>query len=150
MKWNAKFFSELSTRELYEIVRARTEIFLMEQRIICRDFDGVDYDALHCFLEQDGSIQAYLRAYPVGKGQVKIGRVLSITHGKGLGGELMQRAIPEICRRMPCRELVLHSQQYAQGFYERLGFSVCSDPFMEENILHVEMRRYVSDFCNGK
>ena len=46
-----KHFAELSARELYEIVRARQEIFLMEQGIVCRDFDGVDYDALHCFLK---------------------------------------------------------------------------------------------------
>ena len=39
----SKFFDELTARELYEIVRARQEIFLMEQNIVCRDFDGVDY-----------------------------------------------------------------------------------------------------------
>ena len=50
----AKLFEELTTKELYEIVRSRTEIFLLEQKIICQDFDGVDYEALHCFIEKEG------------------------------------------------------------------------------------------------
>ena len=139
MKWNAKFFSELSTRELYEIVRARTEIFLMEQRIICRDFDGVDYDALHCFLEQDGSIQAYLRAYPVGKGQVKIGRVLSNPHGIGLGTRLMRESLPAIRKYFEGGAVILHAQTRAKGFYEKLGFTVTSDEYLEEGVPHVTM-----------
>ena len=84
MNFIAKKFNELSVTELYEIVRARQEVFLMEQNIVCRDFDGVDYDALHCFLWQDGRVLAYLRAYRGDEGEVHIGRVLSITHGIGL------------------------------------------------------------------
>ena len=75
MKLQVKFFEELTTRELYEIVRSRTEIFLLEQHIICQDFDGVDYDALHCFLEENGKILAYLRAYPAGEGAAKVFRI---------------------------------------------------------------------------
>ena len=51
MEFCAKFFDELTTKELYEIVRARTEVFLMEQKIICRDFDGEDY--LKCIWAQN-------------------------------------------------------------------------------------------------
>ena len=58
MELKIKFFDELTTRELYEIARARTEIFLMEQRIVCQDLDRVDYDSLHCFLEEDGKLLA--------------------------------------------------------------------------------------------
>ena len=134
----AKFFEELTTRQLYEIVRSRSEIFLLEQRIICQDFDGVDYDALHCFLEEKGRVVAYLRAYPV-DGAVKIGRVLSLTHGAGLGRQLMEEAVPVICAKFACNKLVVHAQKQAQGFYEKLGFLVTSPDYLEEGIPHVTM-----------
>ena len=139
MEFKAKFFDELTTRELYEIVRARTEIFLLEQKIICQDFDGIDYDSLHCYLEQDGKIKAYLRAYRAEDGSVKIGRVLSITHGIGLGTRLMKDAIPLIKNSFGCTAIKLNSQKQAQGFYEKLGFAVCSAEFLEEGIPHVKM-----------
>ena len=137
--FKAKLFDELTARELYEIVRARCEIFLLEQKIICRDFDGVDYDSLHCFLECDGKVMAYLRAYRVENDIIKIGRVLSIKHGIGLGTRLMQESIPEIKRRMGCSTITLHAQKHAEEFYKRLGFTVASDVFPEEGIPHIRM-----------
>ena len=139
MELKIKFFDELTTRELYEIVRARTEIFLLEQRIICQDFDGVDYTALHCFLEQDGKILAYLRAFPAEDGSIRIGRVLSITHGIGLGTRLMRESLLHIKTRLNAASITLHAQKHAQGFYERLGFAVTSEDFWEEGIPHVTM-----------
>ena len=139
MTFHAKSFPELSTTELYEIVRSRTEIFLLEQHIICQDFDGVDYDALHCFLWENGRAVAYLRAFPHGEDEIKIGRVLSLTHGVGLGTALMQKSLLEIQKKWPHKKIVLHAQSHAKGFYERLGFAVASDEFLEEGVRHVEM-----------
>lgn len=139
MEFKAKFFDELTTRELYGIVQARTEIFLLEQKIICQDFDGVDYGALHCFLEQDGKVMAYLRAYRVEGGDVKIGRVLSITHGIGLGTRLMREAVGAIREKMGDGGIVLNAQAHAEGFYRRLGFQTASPAFLEEGIPHVKM-----------
>lgn len=140
MTFNAKRFDELTTRELYEIMRARSEIFLLEQRIICQDLDRVDYECLHCFLERDGEIVAYLRAYRLEDGNAKIGRVLSITHGIGLGTRLLNEAIPEIKSAFACNTITLHAQKHAQGFYETLGFVATSPDFLEEGIPHVVMR----------
>lgn len=139
MEFKAKFFDELTTHELYRIVQARTEIFLLEQKIICQDFDGVDCDALHCFLEQDGKIMAYLRAYRMEGGEIKIGRVLSIKHGIGLGTKLMKESIGAIRERMGEGKIVLNAQKHAEGFYSRLGFRVASPVFLEEGIPHVKM-----------
>lgn len=139
MELKIKFFDELTTRELYEIVRARTQIFLLEQKIICQDFDGVDYAALHCFLERDGRVLAYLRAFPAEDGSVRIGRVLSVTHGIGLGKALMQQSLPKIQVLLPCTAITLHAQKHARGFYEKLGFTATSAEFLEEGIPHVTM-----------
>ena len=141
MIFKTKSFDELTAKELYEIARARTEIFLMEQKIICRDLDGVDYDSLHCFIEEDGKVIAYLRAFktPGDENAATVGRVLSLTHNIGLGKRLMLSSIPEIKRRLGAKKIVLHSQKHAKGFYEKLGFCVTSDEFLEEGVVHVEM-----------
>lgn len=142
MELRTKIFDELSARELYEIVRARQEIFLMEQNIVCRDFDGVDYDALHCFLWEDERVVAYMRAFMV-DGEVHLGRFLTVRHGEGLGRRLMEEALPVVKERLGCEAIVFHAQRHAEGFYHKLGFVTTSDVFLEEGIEHVIMRNKV-------
>ncbi len=139
MIFYARFFDELSARELYEIVRARQEIFLMEQNIVCRDADGVDYHSLHCFLWEGGQVVAYLRAFPSDDGELHMGRVLTIRHGEGLGRLLMENAIPAIRSRLGGGCIRSHAQRHAEGFYKKLGFETVSDVFLEEGVEHVEM-----------
>lgn len=139
MELKIKFFDELTVRELYEIVHARTEIFLLEQRIICQDFDRVDYDALHCFLWDGDRIAAYLRAYREKDGSARIGRVLSVTHGVGLGSHLMRECLPEIRARLGCSTVSVHAQKHAEGFYARHGFVPTSEDFIEEGVVHIAM-----------
>ena len=143
MEFCAKFFSELTLSELYEIVRARTEVFLMEQKIICRDFDGEDYNCLHCFITDNGKVSAYLRAFKKSDNTVKIGRVLSVKHGVGLGRELMQKSTLAIKNKFRCDKIMLHAQKHAQGFYEKLGYETTSHDFLEEGIVHVAMERNI-------
>lgn len=142
MQFKYKYFNELSVSELYEIVRARTEIFLLEQKIICQDFDGEDYNALHCFIEDNGKVVAYLRAYKIDKNIVKIGRVLTITHKIGLGKELMNKSMPIILEKFKGLKITLNAQSYAKGFYEKCGFKVVSNEFLEENIPHLKMEYF--------
>ncbi len=141
MTFRAKTFNELSLSELYEILAARCQIFTVEQKIICLDQDGTDYDSLHCFIENDGKIEAYLRAYICEEGTVKIGRVLSVTHGIGLGSKLMEQALPEIKKHFGCEQITVHAQKHAEGFYALFGFVPISEDFLEEGVLHVAMER---------
>ena len=136
--FNAKMFDELSSREVYEICRSRTNIFVVEQEIICEEIDGLDYDCLHCFLWEENRVVAYLRAFYYGE-YIKIGRVLTTTHGIGLGRELMMKSMPVIKEQMGERSFILHAQTYAEGFYRKFGFERCSDVFMEDGIPHVRM-----------
>ena len=139
MEFKAKFFEELSTYELYDILKARCQIFTVEQRIICLDPDGVDHEALHCILEDSTGLVAYLRGYKVSEDTVKIGRVLSLTHGIGHGSELMRRAMPEIVNKFECNKILVHAQKHAEGFYSGFGFKPVSEDFMEEGVPHVAM-----------
>ena len=141
MKFVAKFFSELTLSQLYEILKARSEIFIMEQNMHCQDVDGVDYSCRHIFLEDGSRVVAYLRAFydSSDKDIVRIGRVLTTTHGIGLGAKLMSASIEDIKANFKCTKICLDSQKHAIGFYEKLGFKAVSDEFLEEGILHITM-----------
>ena len=139
MNFYAKHFEELTTRELYEILRSRAEIFVVEQKISYVDMDKIDYNSLHCYIEDGGRVKAYLRAFYDETGSVRIGRVLTLAHGEGLGRELMVRSIDAIKGKMPAPLVYLNSQEQAVGFYEKLGFEIVSGVFYEEHIPHFRM-----------
>ena len=141
MVFKSKTFDELTTTELYEIIKSRTEVFLLEQNIVCQDLDDMDYKSLHCFMEQDGRVIAYLRAFSEDSETVKVGRVLTLSHGNGTGRELMEKSLETIKNTFNCKKIHISSQKHAVGFYEKFGFFVASDTFMEEGIPHVEMIR---------
>lgn len=140
MRFYVKRFAELTTLELYEILRVRAEIFVVEQNCVYQDLDGVDYNSLHMYVEEDG-IQAYLRAFSREDepGTVRIGRVLTREHGKGFGGLLLKQALETIRDRMQPERMYLEAQCYATGFYEREGFRICTEEFLEDGIPHVGM-----------
>ena len=141
MDFRAKYFEELKTSQLYEILKSRMEVFMLEQRIFCLDMDDVDYRSRHCFLEDGGRVVGYLREFYQADDPdaLHLGRVLTLHHGKGLGRALMEQSLADIRRTMPCRVIRLDSQTHAVGFYEKFGFSVVSDEFLEEGIPHVVM-----------
>jgi ElaA protein len=145
MVFNAKKFSELTATEIYEILRVRCAVFAVEQNIVCQDMDRIDYRSTHFTLSDDnGEIAGYLRAfYGKDEGTVVIGRVLTTSHGNGHGRILMEKSLEYVIREMSPKRLYLHSQVHAIGFYEKFGFKVCSEQFMEEGILHVEMERFL-------
>ncbi len=141
MNFFAKDFSELSLVELYEIIKSRSEIFLLEQNIICQDLDDIDYRSMHCFFFDGERVTAYLRAFSSDEGVVTIGRVLTLEHRRGFGTELMKRSIAEIEKRFSCKKISMHAQKQAVEFYRKLGFFIVSDEFMEEGVVHVTMEK---------
>lgn len=141
MKLITKFFNELTTTELYEILKARAEIFVVEQNCIYQDLDDIDYRSLHIFYESEGKVIAYLRAFEkdASTETVQMGRVLTTTHGIGLGGKLLKEGIAQIKEKMHPSSIYIEAQCYATGFYEREGFVISSEQFLEDGIPHVQM-----------
>ncbi len=141
VKLNAKFFDELTAAELYEILKARAAVFVVEQNCVYQDVDGVDYRSLHVFYESDGCVTAYLRLFPKTdeEGTVQMGRVLTVQRGTGLGGVLLKDGIRLAREKMNARKIFLEAQCYAAGFYAREGFRTCSGEFLEDGITHVAM-----------
>lgn len=141
-----KPFCELSASEVYEILKARCDVFTVEQKICYPDMDDIDYDAIHVSLSDEwGIVQAYLRLFREEESSpvVHVGRVLSREHHNGMGRIVMQEGIRVAKEMMGAQELILHSQEYCIGFYEKLGFKVVSDTFIEAEIPHVTMTRTI-------
>ncbi len=137
-------FDELDAATLYAILRLRSDIFVVEQQAAYEELDGRDTEpaTIHLWLEDGGAIVAYLRVLRDAT-EFRIGRVCTArTHrGAGLAGELMRAAldaIDAIDAAMPC---VLDAQTRAMGLYERFGFTISGERYVEDGIEHVPMRR---------
>lgn len=142
MKTIIKSFAQLTNEELYEILKLRIEVFIVEQNCPYQDIDGLDRQCLHAYLQDDdGVIQAYVRILPPGlKFTVaSIGRVISRTRRQGLGTKIMKTAISYIFDNYETSTIMIEAQVYAKHFYQLLGFSCCSDIFLEDDIPHVQM-----------
>jgi len=141
MELKTKYFNELSTIELYEILKARSQIFVIEQKCIYQDWDDIDYKSIHIFYQQDNKVIAYLRIFPKEENWdiVQMGRVLSIEHGKGLGGKVLKEGIKFIKEKINAKKIYIEAQCYVIGFYKREGFKICSEEFLEDGIPHIKM-----------
>lgn len=136
-------FDALTAGELYEILRARADVFVGEEKILYPDPDGIDYDSVHVFCtDSDGRVTAYLRMFPKEgePGVVQMGRVLTRKHGRGLGRKLLDAAIAAAVRYLDAREIYVESQKQAAGYYQKSGFRITSGEFMEAGIPHIQMR----------
>jgi len=136
-----KRFEELTLNELYEILKARAEVFVVEQNCPYQDLDEKDKRAYHVYLKDESGIQAYLRVVDKGVSfeEVSIGRVLTVKRGFGLGKELMLAGIKVAKEKLRADKIRIGAQSYAKGFYEEVGFKQVSDEFMLDGIPHIEM-----------
>ena len=136
-----KRFSELTNFELYEILRARAEIFVVEQNCPYQDLDEVDYDAYHVYFRENGKILAYLRVIDKGKRleEVSIGRVISVQRRKGYGLKLMKVGLQVAKEKFGATVVKIGAQKYAKPFYEGCGFRQISGEYLEDGIPHIYM-----------
>lgn len=138
-----KRFSELTTYELYDILKLRSEVFVVEQNCIYQDIDSNDKLSYHLFLEDKEEIIAYLRILPKGVSysEASIGRVLTKAdyRKKGLSRDMMNRAISFIMNTLEEKEIRISAQAYLLKFYNSLGFEPVSDIYLEDGIEHMEM-----------
>lgn len=142
MELIVKHFKELSTTELYEILKTRSEIFVVEQDCVYQDLDDKDQDAVHVFCWNDsGRVAATLRVFWKDEGVAQIGRVVTHEHGKGLGGRLLHKGVEIAIEKLKAKKIYLEAQEYAIGYYAKEGFEVVSEPFLEDGIPHVKMER---------
>ena len=145
MNFAIKTFNELTIDELYEIVKARFEVFVCEQKIVeDQEFDDKDKVSYHIMLKEDDKVVAYCRIVPkeIGYDYTSIGRVLVLSsyRRKGIAQEMIKVALDFIKNNLNENIVVLSGQLYAKGLYESVGFNVISDVYDEVNIPHVKMK----------
>jgi ElaA protein len=143
MELTIKRFEDLSLSELYEIIRTRVAVFVVEQTCPYQECDERDRHAWHVVLHDEAGIAAYLRVIDanVQCDAVAIGRVLTTRRGVGLGSLILKEGIRVAEEKMNAQVIEIEAQTYAIPFYEKAGFSQTSAEFMEDGIPHVKMRR---------
>ena len=136
-----KHFNELTADELYEILAARAEVFVVEQNCAYQDLDGIDKNAYHVYYKEDGKIVAYLRVIDKGErlDEVSIGRVISLKRRCGLGSALMREGLRVAKEKFGATKVKVGAQLYAKPFYESVGFKQISGEYLEDGIPHIYM-----------
>lgn len=146
MEFIIKHFNELNTIELYEILKTRAEIFVVEQDCPYQDLDDKDQNAIHIFCYNENKrVSACLRVFwkDEEQSEAQIGRVVTLEHGTGLGGKLLHEGVKLAIEQFKAKKIYLEAQEYAKGYYAREGFEVVSEPFLEDGIPHVKMEKII-------
>lgn len=148
MKWQIKKFTDFQVQALYNMLKLRVDIFVVEQNCPYPELDDKDAhaDTIHvCVYADTNELIAYARLLPAGLSyeQVSIGRFLvkQTARNQGLGHQLMQRCIIEIDKVWPNSDIKIGAQEHLQAFYKQHGFLTLSEPYMEDGISHVLMLR---------
>ncbi len=143
MNFEFKHFNNLSVEELYEILRLRSKIFVVEQNCVYNDIDGLDKNAVHLLVKNDGKIVAYSRLLKPGTRfmDYSIGRVVVKENyrGTGLGIQMIKAAKKFIFVEWNAEKIKISAQSYLQKFYETLGFRIVSEMYLEDGIPHFGM-----------
>ncbi|TWX63719.1 GNAT family N-acetyltransferase [Colwellia demingiae] len=153
--WQTKKFTELSLNQLYDVLKLRVDIFVVEQTCFYPDLDS-DRDlldrhpqTLHLLGYQAEQLVAYLRILPKGQNypdNVSIGRVVTATkaRGGGLGHQLMTEGITRCQQHFPNENIKISAQQHLKAYYQQHGFTQVSEMYLEDDIPHIAMIRRCS------
>lgn len=145
LKWKIKRFKELSLEELYQLLRLRSEVFIVEQNCVYQDIDEKDSKAIHLIGTSEDEIVAYARLFDAGDyfEDASIGRVVvAQKHRQNKWGhELMQQAILGVEQFFQTQKITISAQLYLQKFYESHGFVAVSEVYLEDDIPHIRMTR---------
>lgn len=141
--WKIKTFDEFTVPELYNVLKARIDVFVVEQDCPYPDLDDYDQKAIHIWAEENGEVLAGCRIFDKGikYPEASIGRVLTTgkARGKNLGKQLIQYALETIEARFHATEVRISAQDYLLRFYGAFGFEDTGKKYLEDNIPHTEM-----------
>lgn len=140
MKIYNKKYSELTKDELYNILRLRNQIFIVEQKCYYEDIDNLDKDSIHIFTKENDNIISYLRIFKE-DGNYHMGRVLVKEENRknGLSRKLLKYAIEYIFNELKEEKIIIEAQDYLKEFYKSMGFVEKSEVYLLDNIPHLIM-----------
>ena len=138
-----KTFSELDTEDLYQILRLRSEVFVVEQDCVYQDIDNKDQNAIHLYYKENHQIVAYTRIFKAGDYYENpcIGRVVVSKKNRGndLGKKIMIASMEYIKQNIKGEKIELSAQKYLDKFYKDLGFYKIGEDYLEDGIPHQRM-----------
>ena len=138
-----KTFSELDTEDLYQILRLRSEVFVVEQDCVYQDIDNKDQNAIHLYYKENYQIVAYTRIFKAGDYYENpcIGRVVVSKKNRGndLGKKIMIDSMEYIKQNIKGEKIELSAQKYLDKFYKDLGFYKIGEDYLEDGIPHQRM-----------
>lgn len=144
LTWTVGRLEALAPLDVYDLLALRSEVFVVEQTCIFQDADGVDKQAYHLLGRNDqGILRAVLRIVDPGVkyAEPSIGRVISAPTARrtGIGRELMRQGIARCRQLWPGQAIRISAQSRLERFYQDFGFQAVSEPYLEDDIPHVEM-----------
>ena len=143
MKITVFKYQDLGPDRLYEILKLRSEVFVVEQKCAYQDLDNKDEKALHLVGEKNNKIIAYTRIFKKGDffKNSSIGRVLvkKKYRNKDYGRKIMTSSIEKLKKDPKEEKIELSAQKYLLKFYSELGFEKVGEEYLEDNIPHVKM-----------
>jgi ElaA protein len=142
--WSWQSFAELSSAQLYEVLKLRQRVFVVEQSCVYLDLDGIDHRCWHgAGHAPDGALAAYARVVPplLKFPGPSIGRVVTAPEfrRRGIGADLMAQALGRTRLLYPGQTIHIAAQAHLEAFYRRQGFAVAGFPYDEDGIQHVDM-----------
>lgn len=141
LKLYIKGFDQLNVDDLYEILKLRQDVFILEQQCLYPDMDSIDKKSFHIYYQEEDKIVAYLRVFEKDTTTCQLGRIISLKRRQGLGTKLINETILWLKKEKKYTKIYIEAQKYAIEFYEKLGFYTVSDVFLEDGIEHVKMER---------
>ena len=143
MKITTYTYQQLSKEKLYQIIKLRLEVFVIEQNCIYQDLDNKDQKAIHLVGEEEGKVIAYTRLFKKGDyfENASIGRVIvkKESRKKDYGKTIMQKSIKELKNEYKQENIEISAQKYLIKFYHDLGFKKIGEEYLEDNIPHIKM-----------
>ncbi|WP_298636187.1 GNAT family N-acetyltransferase [uncultured Umboniibacter sp.] len=144
MEWYCQSFAELSAKHMYQILKLRQDVFVVEQDCAFPDIDGIDPEVWHFYGVDNDEVVAYTRLIDAGisySAALSIGRVVIVpeARGTGLSYELMERSIIEVRKLFGNHDIKIGAQSHLAGMYGKLGFIQSSDEYLEDGIPHITM-----------
>ena len=146
MQWQQHSFNQLDSHTLYDILKLRVDVFVVEQCCYYPELDELDRqaDTLHIYGYQQQQLAAYLRCLAPGvvyDNYAAIGRVVTAAEfrGQGLGHQLIEQGIEACQKHWPQQHIKLSAQAHLQDYYRQHNFSPVGEIYLEDNIEHITM-----------
>lgn len=143
IRFETRPFNELTPQQLYEIIKLRNEVFVVEQNCVFQDADDKDQDAFHFMAWAGDDLAGYTRLLKPGLAyeQMSIGRVVTSPkyRGSGTGKELMTGSIRKCYELFGKGDIKIGAQLYLKKFYESFGFGQVGEGYLEDGIPHIYM-----------